>query len=286
LIQDLLKKLKADAAIESDQKSDCDTGIKKATQDRDDANARLEVANGKLTVFNSNKDSLEDENEQLSIQIAELKKAINEATELNTEQQASLDEQVTVCEEGRASVDYALSLLESFYAKSMLLQIEPTPPPSKYVTSRDGDTVGDLAPDAVNDEYHGAKDESTGIIGILQVILSDFEQNIKQAVTDKAESAEVLKTFKEEADADVISKTKARDETNDEALTRARGNIQEEEQEILDANGLLDSALKALEGWHAMCVQGEETWDERKAKREEEIAALKAAIGILEDWQN
>jgi len=35
-----------------------------------------------------------------------------------------------------------------------------------------------------------------------------------------------------------------------------------------------------------MCVEGEETWEERKAKREQEIEALKQALQILDEWQS
>jgi len=286
LIKDLLDKLKADALGESDQKADCDEGIAKATHDRDEANARLEVANGKLVTFSAKKESLEDENEKLSKQITDLKKGITEAMELNDEQQEALDETLATAEAGVTSVQYALSLLEGFYGKAALLQEEPTPPPSKYVTSRDGNTVGDLRPDTFEDEYEGSKDESTGIIGILEVILSDFDQNAKQATKDKFESAAATKTFVEDAEKQVTAKTELRDDTNAAALTSVTGNILGEENEIKDATGLLDSATKALADWHTMCVKGEETYEERKAKREEEIAALKQAIEILEDWQN
>jgi len=34
-----------------------------------------------------------------------------------------------------------------------------------------------------------------------------------------------------------------------------------------------------------MCVEGEETYAQRVAKREKEIAALKEAMVILDEWQ-
>jgi len=34
-----------------------------------------------------------------------------------------------------------------------------------------------------------------------------------------------------------------------------------------------------------MCVEGEETYAERVAKRQQEIEALKEALNILETWQ-
>jgi len=45
-------------------------------------------------------------------------------------------------------------------------------------------------------------------------------------------------------------------------------------------------AEKSLEALRADCVDKEETYAERVAKREQEIEALKEAHAILEDWEN
>jgi len=59
----------------------------------------------------------------------------------------------------------------------------------------------------------------------------------------------------------------------------------DQQQALSDAKDLLASGLEALEELEAMCVKGEETWEERKKKREDEIEALKSALTILEEWQ-
>ena len=59
-----------------------------------------------------------------------------------------------------------------------------TPPNS----DRSGKTVSDLAPETfANDKYSGSQDSSKGIIGLLEVILSDFDRSIA-AVTDEEET--------------------------------------------------------------------------------------------------
>merc|ERR1719440_609179 len=47
LIKDLIAKLEADAKAEAEQKGVCDTGMAKAINDRDEANANIEAANAK-----------------------------------------------------------------------------------------------------------------------------------------------------------------------------------------------------------------------------------------------
>merc|ERR1712050_760650 len=49
LIKDLIKKLKDDAKAEATQKGVCDTGMAKALAARDEANGKIEIAEGKIT---------------------------------------------------------------------------------------------------------------------------------------------------------------------------------------------------------------------------------------------
>jgi len=289
LIQDLLEKLKADALSEKNQKGECDIGIKKATGDRDEAHARLEAAHAKLTVSRANKDSTEDNNKALCEQIAELKKAILEATELADKDLADLDAREGLCEEAVTSMKLAMGILEQFYSKAKFLQVDAAKaPPSKYVTSRDGKTVGDMAPDTgtLDGGYHGAQSEATGIVGILEVILDDFERNEVEVAADIKFTKDAILAFTKDANKDVDAKTTQRDETNAGLLSGIGEDIVTQEQEVMDANKLLDGAVSALEGWHVMCVKGEETFEQRSQKREDEIEALKQAQTMLEEWQS
>jgi len=286
LIKDLLQKLSDDALSESNQKESCDKGIKKATSERDEGHARIEAANAELVGKGGKKTSLEESNVLLTEQIADSKRAINEALELNVETCKTLDEQISLCDGGADSVKLALKVLESFYSTA-LVQVKA--PPSHRVTSRDGETVGELAAESGGDTfhstYHGAQAESGGIIGILEVVLDDFQKSSEKASEDRQFSVEGTQSFKEDCENDIKAKTKQRDDVNILEIASLAEKINEQENELREATGLLDSAMKALEGWHAMCIKGEETWEERTEKREREIAALKDALNILTDWQ-
>lgn len=285
LIKDLLQKLEDDATAEADQKTTCDKGIKQATSERDSANAQIEEFTAKVTVLKSQKiGELTDDNQRMTKQIAELKKAQLEATELADKEEDDLKKQRAMCEAGAESVESALSLLEGFYSEpagSKLLQTGRWKP---FNSSRDGDTVADLAPDTFDTSYHGAKDESSGIIGILEVVLADFQRSERQSVSDMEESVAARKKFQESTDADVKQKQESI-KKNKASITDYNGQLLDTEASLKDANSLLDSALKQLEGWEEMCVKGEVTWEEREKQRKEEIGALNEAMRILENWQ-
>jgi len=280
LIKDLISKLKADAKSEATQKGVCDTGMAKAISDRDTANAKIEVANAKITTQTARKDSLNDEIDTLNGQIAELKKGLLEATELRNEDKADNEKGIEMSQEGADAVKLALGTLKGFYDNAFVQTGKYVPPNS----DRDGNTVGDLAPEFGGDKYSGAQSESKGIVGILEVILSDFERTNSKTKKEDKESQSAFDQLEKETNGDVGTKNtrikKARGELSD-----AKSQILEQQQALSDGKDLLDSALEALEDLEAMCVKGEETWEERKKAREEEVEALKEALEIFEDWQ-
>jgi len=280
LIKDLLAKLKDDAKSEATQKGFCDKNMAKAIGKRDKANAQIEVANAKITSETANKEQLEDEINTLTKEIAELKKGFNEAQELRNTENSNNEQTIFEAKAGKASVDKALDVLNSFY-KNAFLQKKYTPPKA----DRDGNTVGDLAPEIDQGTYHGSQGESKGIVGILEVIRSDFARTQKKTEDDEKTAVTDFETFEKDTNDDVDKKDKSIEKKEGE-VKDAKAEILAQEQALKDAKALLDTGLQALEELEVMCVKGEETYAERVQKRNDEIAALKQAMTILDEWQN
>jgi len=170
--------------------------------------------------------------------------------------------------------------LKQFYDNAFVQTGKYVPPNS----DREGNTLADLAPKMASEDYHGSQNESKGIIGILEVLLSDFDRTTKKTTQDDKDSQEAFETFEKDTNEDVDKKEK-RIENAEGEKAEAEASILEQEQELGDAKVLLESGLQKLESLEAMCVKGEETFEERKQKRLEEIEALKQALTILEEWQ-
>merc|ERR1711879_898080 len=95
----------------------------------------------------------------------------------------------------------ALEILNGFYNKGTKF-VQYTPPNA----DREGNTVGDKAPEAFSGEYSGAKAESKGIIGILEVILSDFDRNSRKTTSDEEEAHKEHQKFEEDTNEDIGTK--------------------------------------------------------------------------------
>merc|ERR1719409_2463501 len=118
MINDLVERLEAEADAEADQKTWCDTNMKETTASRDEAQQEIES----LNALKTEKSSLVD---NLSQQIADLQKALNEATELREKESAQNERTVADATAGKAAVDNAIDVLNSFYNPSFLQKQAP-----------------------------------------------------------------------------------------------------------------------------------------------------------------
>jgi len=284
IIKDLVARLEADAESEESQKTFCDEAMTAAMKGRDDANEELEMLAATKAKLESEKATLLQEIADLAAAIAELKKALIDATDLREAEKAENEKTIASAEEGEAAVKEALKTLSEFYSTGAYAELQKNSyvPPN---SDREGKTVSDRAPDIFDTTYHGDQTESKGIIGLLEVIVSDFERTIATVTTEEEIADAAYQKFKTETEADIAEKeeSKAAKETRVAAIEDL---LVENTDTTNEQDALLKAALSQLEGLHGQCVAGEETYDDRVAKREKEIEALKEALQILIDWQN
>jgi len=190
---------------------------------------------------------LKEEVATLQKELANLAKTQAEMDQLRSEEKAVFNEQKPELEMGLKGVKLALKILNDYYSQNK------------------------------GSSNAGA---GGGIIGMLEVVESDFTKNLAEitAAEDSAEatyqreSAEnkVEKKMKEQ---DVKYKTKeftGLDKSVTE-LTADREGVQTE----------LDAVLDYLASLEKKCTYKVETYAEKKARREAEVAGLKEALEIL-----
>jgi DNA repair exonuclease SbcCD ATPase subunit len=281
IIKDLVARLEADAESEESQKSFCDEAMADAMKTRDDANSEIEMLAAEKAKLESEKATLVQEIADLAAAIAELKKALIDATDLREAEKAENEKTIASAEEGEEAVKEALKTLTAFYSTALVQKNGYVPPNS----DREGKTVSDRAPDIFDTTYHGDQTESTGIIGLLEVIVSDFQRTIVTVTNEEEIADAAYQKFKKETEADIDEKEKSK-EAKETRVAAIKDLLTENKDKTNEEDALLKAALAQLEGLHGQCVAGEETYDDRVAKREKEIEALKEALQILIDWQS
>jgi len=279
MIKDLIAKLEADAEAEATQKSFCDEAMEKATTARDTAIAGIEEQTAIIDKKKSEIADLIAEIEELSNQIAELRKGLFEAEQLRAAEKAENEKTLSMAEDGKNSIEQAIKVLKDFYGGE-LIQTDFVPKGA----DRDGNTVKDLAPDTGFDgKYGGNQKAAEGIFGFLEVILSDFKRTIEETTAAEEDAAQKHADYKADTEADIEAKSTTKKE-KEELKETTEGELVEAEDSLKAFETDLKDAKKELEVLKPLCVDTGASWKDRRDKAKQEVEALKEALAILEDW--
>merc|ERR1740116_801444 len=281
IIKDLIAHLEAQASAEETSKQFCDGEISAAVDRRDREQASAEDLETQIEVKETTKAQLKSEVAELSRQIAENKKALHEATQLRQEESEDNSKTIADAGVGKAAVEFALETLKGFYDNAFIQRSAYVPPNS----DREGLTVADRAPEVFGNEgYRGSQEAATGIIGILEVILSDFDRTESTVTQAESQAQSRFLSFEQTNTDDTDTKQGHVDSKNGE-IDGIDSDLVTLSDSLAAATKSHKDALTELEKLHAMCIAGVETYEERVAQRNKEIEALKEAHGILENWQ-
>jgi len=278
LIQDLIERLLQEAADEANQKGWCDKATADAKQKRDYAVEKVAELNSQSAELEATRNTLREELEVLAIEIPELETKQEEATSMRKEEKADNEAAVMEAEAGLEAVNDAIDILDKFYKTAAKESVNL------------GLVQGPLddAPDSGFDNgeaYTGAGGEAGGILGMLDVIKSDFERTI--SVTNKAEAAnqKEYQKFMLESNKSLAEKTMAKEQKikqKDDAVDE----LASADEDLRAQTDILKIAIKELLELKPTCIDTGMSYEERVARREDEIESLKKALCVLQQFQD
>jgi hypothetical protein len=290
MIQDLVTRLQDEASSESSQKEWCDDNMAETTSERNAAQTNVESYNALITEKTALSAQLTEQINTLSQEIADLQKALNEKTELREEDKLENQQTVADATAGQAAVANALDILNAFYNPGSFVQLKQAPAAEGYErfsaanAGSDGKTVGDMAPEHVSGEYGGKADESKSILVLMEQIKEDFTSTISSTNTDESTAESEYQTFKGETEGSISSKSSLSDTKTDERTASNQAKDQAE-ADLKREQGLLQAALDELQKLKPVCVDSGMSWEERSARRDQEIDALKQGLKILQNTE-
>merc|ERR1719238_111992 len=277
LIQELIERLLQEAANEANQKGGCDKALSDARQKRDYAAKEVEELNGNMARYEALRNKLIASIAVLEEEIEDLNNRRAEAEKMRAEEKAENEETVRDAEAGLSAVTQAADILDKFYKTAAKSKVE-------YSLAQRG--PADDAPDAgfKNAEaYTGAQGTAGGILGMLDVISSDFERTIAETEKAEAEAEQAHLEFMTETGMSLAKKTEAK-----KAQTAQKDDTMEKLASDTDSfqaqSAILNTAIKELLELQPTCIDTGMSYDERVARREDEIASLNKALCILERY--
>lgn len=270
LIEEMIAKLMKEAEAEASHKAYCDEEMSKTKAKKDELTADIEKLTSKIDSASALSASLKEDVKELQKELAELAETQAEMDKVREDTHAAFVTAKEDLTEGLEGIRGALSVLRDYYqAEAALLQ---------QAGGFDAFMQQPAPPVSTHSKASGA---GGGIISMLEVIESDFAKNLAQEEEEEAaaqtaydkmtQENKVTKTLKEQ---DVKYKT--------QEFTKLDKEIAEMSGDRDGAQTELDAVLEYYEKIKDQCIAKPEPYEERKRRREAEIAGLKEALSILE----
>jgi len=263
MISELLARLKQEAADEADHKAFCDEELKKNKQTRKDKESESSRLMAEIEEKAKEIKEMGEEITVLAEEQAELRKSMKEATEVRATEKKENEAAIADAQAAQVAMKQAMAVLQEFYGSEALIQM----------------TKAQQVPEM--EAYKGMKTRGGGVMGMLEVIDSDFARVEAETEAAEVQAAEQYKSFMKEAEADVEAKHEAEFKLS---LKKDKTEFaQEQLQKDLDAaQAQLKAANQYYEELKPQCVEVHVSYEERAAMRQEEIAALQQAYKILD----
>jgi len=266
MIKDLIVRLMEEANEEAEHKGWCDTELSTNEQTRKEKTEAVERLHAEIDQLQASIAKLTEEISELTKAIAELDEAMAKATTIRQEEKSKNTETIKDSQDAQTAVAQALTVLKEFYAKAgeatALLQQQPE------------------APEIFDSPYKGMQSENGGVIGMLEVIQSDFARLEAETKAAEATAQKEYDEFMTDSQVDKAQKTKdvehktAKKQDQEQALTEKSADLEGTQKE-------LDAALAYFDKLKPSCVDAGVSYDDRVARRKEEIESLQEALRIL-----
>merc|ERR1719453_2341444 len=178
MVKDLIVKLMEEANAEAEQKGFCDKELATNEHTRKEKSEAVVMLTAEIDELTASVAALAEQITELTKAVAELDAAVAKATEERTSEKAKNTVTVKDAQGAQTAVAAALSVLNEFYAKAASA------------------TSFAQEPEIFSDEpYKGMGGESGGVVGMIEVIQSDFARLESETSAAEAEAAKQYDEF-------------------------------------------------------------------------------------------
>jgi len=251
MIQEMVEKLLQEQAQESEHKAWCDTEMAKTKSSLDVKTDRVEELATRLEKTKAESAKLKREGAELMAEIQALDTAVKEATAMRQAEAETWAKKKKDYETGQQACAAAIKVLRQYYEGKSFVQAAAQ-----------------------------AKDPA-GIVGLLEVAESDFSRMYAEGMAAEDAAISEFETFTQDSK---VSRAAKETEVKNKAAERQRiGNVISETTMDHDDS---EKELAAVQEYDAKlknsCETKTPTFEEREARRKQEIEGLQTALGILD----
>jgi hypothetical protein len=271
MIEDLISRLQSEAGEEAEHHSWCNSELAVNEQTRKQKTTAAEALHTKTDVLQVSIADRTQQIKELNDATQTARADLSKAQEVRSAEHAANTEQIADSTGAIEALAEAIAILEEFYKKAgqstAFTQDEPE------------------IPKIFEDPYKGMQSESGGVIGMLQVISSDFSRLKAETTASEAKAVEEFKSFKADTEALIQENTK---DVRQQEVDR-QDDMQALETTKADLAGTqkeLGAALDYYNNLKSSCItvgSGDPVLDakNRVDNRQAEIESLQKALELL-----
>merc|ERR1719181_2396986 len=278
MIEKMIFRLMDEQKQEDEHKHWCDQEIEKTETMKENKEDKIKDLKAEIKVQTAAVKRLTDEIADAEKMISDIVAFMKEATEIRQTGKKENALAIKDAKQAQDSLSNAIAVLEAFYKSSGEIPKEPWEFIQKPVNLGKKPATWDSG-------YTGVADPTKqpgGIVSVLEAVLSDFE---KMEAETKSQEAEDQSEYEESMKSHAIEKAGREQEVSMKTAEKKRRS-----DKIVSLNGQkknveaeLEKTEQYLEDLKPACVDGDSSYDDRKAARAKEIEALKKAQVTLLD---
>jgi chromosome segregation ATPase len=245
MLSSMIDKLQKEGESAATKKEYCDKEMGETTSNLDDKELQIERLTTQLEVMSAASKTLRSEVGGLQKQLGEIAVTQAEMNKLRMEEKATYEENRPVLEQGLEGIKSALGVLRDYYAQ-----------------------------DADSSSGGGA---ATGIIGMLEVVETDFSKSIAAMIASEESAASEYATATKENKVSAAAKRQDVKYKTAEYVS-LDNSIAESRSDRAGVNSELAAVKDYFAGIKKECVAAPSSYEQRKKRREAELGGLQEAL--------
>lgn len=277
-IQKMIFRLMAEQKDEDEHKHWCDLELEKTSVSIDDKQDKMDDLQAKIDDAEATVGELTEEIKAADEMVAEIVSFMKEATEIREVGKKENDLAIKDSQDSQEAVSNAIAVLTDFYKESGEIAKEPYEFVQKGVDLPDD-------PDTWDSSYSGVSDPSAQPGGIITILEKCNEEFATMEADTKAQEASDQDAYDSDMQEHDIEKAKRSKEAEMKGAEKKRlvektASMEKNRKHVSDEH---EATVQYQKDLQPACVEGDSTYEDRKAARTEEIEALHNSQVILEE---
>merc|ERR1719213_668202 len=268
MIQEMVEKLLEEQAEEAEHKTWCDAELTKTKKSLAAKQSKMEDISTKIEKAQAMSAKLSEQVKALAGELADMDTQDQQATAMRQKEHTEFEAQKADLQAAQEATATAIKVLKSYYSGKSFIQTGDTSSMTSLMQASTG-----------SDQPAGGA--ASSVIGLLEVAESDFSKALAegQATEDAAQQEydEMIQDNK------VSRAEKLADQKGKQAEKGRLDNlISETKLDAKDAGDELSAVLEYLDKLKGSCETKAPSFEERQARRKQEMEGLQNALAILD----